>query len=85
MWHATRAAPRVHMPGKHLLPIRLQFLQFCLLIGRQQRGNLVVDSLEDLGSTVHFVMMDRLKLGFGIGQNRLDLRLLISGQIQLVR
>jgi len=64
---------------EHLLPFVFHLLQFHLLVGRQERRNLVVDVFENFRATLHLVVMHRLKLAGGIGQDRLDLRLLVRG------
>ena len=80
----TRRPPGTHVARKHFFPFALHLLQFHLLLGRQKGRNLVMAVLENLRAALHFVAMHRLKLGRGIGQDRLDFRLLIRGQIQLL-
>jgi len=70
---------------EHFFALLLHLLQRQLLVGREQRRNLVVGGLENLRTSLDFVVMQRLQLALGIGQDGFDLRLLVGRQTQLMR
>src|SRR5260221_6567651 len=71
----------VRPPGFHV-HFLLHRLQQGLLPGCENRRNLGVRLLHDLRDAPHFVPVHRLKLVSGLGQDRVNLRLLIGGQVQ---
>ena len=68
----------------HLLMGRLHIVEFLLLLRCQQWTNFSHGVLHDRMGFLHRVLMNGDNLGFGLIDNRLDLRLLIGCQIQRI-